>query len=204
MSESDVARSGRRLRTRWDRIRIWLAGGSLLALGIGVTAAAYLDRATLALEPLRGLFDLAFIDERGEIQQGNPEVYEVSTAENGPVGEQGSDQAHRFEVQIQNVSQAPSGPVSLTAKTLLPPPPPDSDGVSRDPFTVLLVSVWDEDGTLLADGVAAAELALEFSGWLPGEGRTLRVELVYRSNLGTPYYYGKDLRFGLAFSGAAR
>lgn len=180
-----------------------IAAGALIGVGAGVTAAAYLDRATVRFSASGGVYDIAFADGAGDTQQGNPSAYEIDGTQVDPINEIGRDPVHRTNLTLRNAGTTDSGTVSLALQTFLPPPPPDDDGIRRDPFDVLLVTAWGPDGELVADAVAAADLAMTLEAWPAGEDRTITFQFAYQANLGTPYYYGKDARIGFVVEGVS-
>lgn len=184
-------------------MRLWIAGGTLLGAGAAITVAAYLDQAAVNFTPVGGTYDIAFIDPGGEIQQGDPTPYEIDTTGLPPIGEIGSEPAQRVDLVLRNVGNLDSGSVTLTLQSLLPKPPPDGDGVVRDPFAVLLVSAWDTNGNLVADAIDPKLLAMQLESWPAGEDRKIALQFAYKRNLGTPYYFGKDVRIGVTVNGVS-
>ncbi|KXC06629.1 hypothetical protein [Microbacterium hominis] len=189
--------SGRRTR---DRLLILLAGATTLGLLVGVSAAAFTDDAYGQLAPVGGHFDLAFEAPDGSIVQGNPEVYELDTTGLGPIRPVGAEDPQRIELRVRNNGTVPAGEVTLTMRSLLPTQPADADGVVRDPFTILIVSVW-VDGALVADAVPADSLTATIPDWSVGQTRTVVIQSSYPTGLGTPFYYGRDVRLGLLVTG---
>ncbi len=188
---------------RTGKLRVLIAAGALLGAGVAATAAAYLDQATVNFAPAGATYDIAFADGDGTTQQGNPEPFELDVTDAPPINEIGSEPLHRTELTLRNAGTSESGTVTLHLTSLLPPPPPDDDGVQRDPFEVLLVSAWDTNGVLVADQVAAADLTMTLDAWPAGEDRTVVLQLAYQSDLGTPYYFGKDTRIGFHIEGVS-
>lgn len=190
-------------RKRWDRIRLWLAAGTLLGLGAAVTAAAYLDSANVSLTPVGGLYEIAYVDPDGNVQQGNPDPYEIDSMLNPPIDVIGSEGAGRLELVLRNTGNTDSGTVTVRLESRLTGQPADDDGIVRDPFDVLVVSAWNADGEQVADAVDPLDLALEIASWPAGEDRTVALQFAYPSELGTPYYFGKDVRIGFTATGEA-
>ncbi len=180
-----------------------IAAGVLVGVGAAVTAAAYLDRATVQFSASGGVYDIAFSDDDGNTQQGNPTPFEVNVSNAEPINEIGREPLHRTNLVLRNAGTTDSGTVTLTLKTLLPPPAPDDDGQRRDPFDVLLVTAWGTDGVLAADAIAANDLEMTLDAWPAGEDRTIAFQFAYPANLGTPYYFGKDTRLGFVVEGVS-
>lgn len=184
-------------------MRALIAGGALLGAGAAVTVAAYLDQAALEFTPVGGSYDIAYVDPEGNVQQGNPEPYEIDMVGAPPIAEIGAGAAESIELTLRNVGGTASGKVTLTLHSLLTGQPADDDGVVRDPFDVLLVSAWDSGGALVADAIAAASLTLELDDWQSGEDRSVTLQFAYQTDLGTPYYFGKDVRIGFTAEGVS-
>ncbi|RKQ89381.1 hypothetical protein U746_1711 [Mycolicibacterium mucogenicum 261Sha1.1M5] len=188
---------------RTGRLRLLIAAGALIGVGAAVTAAAYLDQATVRFSASGGVYDIAFADEGGGTQQGNPTPYEINVANADPINEIGSEPLHRTDLVLRNAGTTDSGSVTLTLKSLLPRPAPDDDGVRRDPFDVMLVTAWGPDGELVADAITAKDLVMTFEAWPAGEDRAIAFQFAYQANLGTPYYFGKDTKIGVVVDGVS-
>lgn len=180
-----------------------IAGGVLLGAGAAVTVAAYLDRAAVEFTPVGGSYDIAYVDADGTLHQGNPDPYEIDMTDAPAIAEVGSGLGEPIDLTLRNAGDTDTGVVTFTLQSLLTGQPADDDGVVRDPFDVLLVSAWDSDGNLIADTVEAASLKLDLDSWVSGEDRSLRLQFAYKSGLGTPYYFGKDVRIGFIAEGVS-
>ncbi len=187
---------------RFERSRALLAGGMVLGLLAGSTAAAFTDEAIVPMTAVGGLYDLAFQLEDGSINQGNPEAWEIDTTSAGPIRPAGVPDPWQIELMLANVGTTDAGTVTLTLESLLGTPAPDGDGVARDPFDVLLVSMWI-DGSQVVAAEPASSVSATVPDWASGAGRRIVIELTYPVDLDTPYYYGKDVRLGLSVSGIA-
>lgn len=192
-----------RATSRWDRVRILIAGGTLLGVGAALTAAAYLDNASVEFSPVGGTYDIAYVDPDGTVHQGAPEPYEIDLQGSPPINEVGFAAADPLLLTLRNTGSTESGIVTLTLASLLAGQPADDDGVVRDPFDVLLVSVWNPDGVLVADLVDPAALSIDLDSWAPGTDRSVTLQFGYRADLGTPYYFGKDVRIGVTAQGTS-
>lgn len=189
--------------TRWDRLRVLIAGGVMLGAGAAVTVAAYLDQAAVEFAPVGGSYDIAYVDPDGTLQQGNPEPYEIDMTDAPAIAEIGSGAGEPIDLTLRNAGDTDTGVVTFTLQSLLTGQPADDDGVLRDPFDVLLVSAWDPEGNLVADTVDAASLTLELDSWVGGEDRSVRLQFAYKADLGTPYYFGKNVRIGFIAQGVS-
>lgn len=190
-----------RSRTR-GRVRLVLAAGALCGLLVGTTAAAFSDHAEVPLSAVGGTYDLAFRAPDGSIVQGKPDVYEIDSTDAGPIRVAGSSNTWRVDLDVANAGTTAAGAVTLRLASLLATPPADGDGVVRDPFTVLLASIW-VDGEQVAASVPASEVTAAIADWPAGTVRSVTIELAYRTNLDTPFYYGKDVRVGFVVEGTA-
>ncbi|MFF8816971.1 hypothetical protein ACF07D_03080 [Leucobacter sp. NPDC015123] len=188
---------------RTGKVRVLIAAGALLGVGAAVTAAAYLDQATVKFSASGGTYDIAFADADGNTHQGNPEPYELDASDLPPINEVGSEPLHRTELVLRNAGTTDSGTLSLTLTSMLPQPPPDDDGVRRDPFDILLVTAWNTEGVRVADAIPVADLVMTLDAWPAGEDRTVALQFAYPSGLGTPYYFGKDTRIGFHVEGVS-
>ncbi|MBL3698754.1 hypothetical protein [Leucobacter luti] len=202
MTRENETKGARRARVA-RLVQVALASGAVLGVGASVTVAAYLDQAAISYSALGGTYDIAYADPDGNTQQGDVTPYELDVSQIPYIDEIGSAPSHRLDLVLRNAGTSDSGTVTLSLQSMLPAQPADGDGVVRDPFDVLVVSAWDADGNLLVDQADAATFGLALDSWAAGEDTVVSLELAYRTNLGTPYYFGKDVRVGFTAIGAA-
>ena len=156
---------------RSGRARLLLASGALVACGIALTAAAFTDSATVAVEldGSKNHFDLvvagyvgdragAWRPEAKDWRQGNPGAYELSVSAFGSgMLAPGSSMSGR--IAVRNDSPRLDGNLSLTIGDPLP------RGDERDPHTGRFVELFDQlifsvsdESRVLIDRVPAADL----------------------------------------------
>ncbi len=195
--------AGHRPRPRGGmRLLAALAGCAAVGIAVAATAAAFVDGAEAPLEPVGGTYDLAFVATDGTTQQGRPDPFLLDGGALGRVGAVGADDVAQLELSVLNAGTTDAGEVSLSATTLLPTPPADADGVVRDPFDILLVSIA-VDGAPASPFVPADELDAPLGDWPAGQVRAVTVRVAHQPDLGTPFYQGKDLSIGLVVTGEA-
>jgi hypothetical protein len=176
-----------------------LAAGILLTLGVGLTAAAYFDESTVNFS-VGGSFDIAYLDGLGTVHQGDPNVYEIDSTGLEPISQQGDDSTQVLELRVKNVGTADSGAVQIRVQSLLPTQVADADGIIRDPFNVLLMTVAVDSDTVLTE-VAATSVVIPLSNLRADEDRTISITLWYSTGLNTPFYSGKDVKLGFTMTG---
>ncbi|WP_010156341.1 hypothetical protein [Leucobacter chromiiresistens] len=186
-------------------MKLALAAGALLGLTVGVTSAAFFDHATVAVEPVGATYDLAFaVGSEDVIEQGNPEPNALDLSAMADIEELGAPDTATLQLRVKNNGTTNAGDVHLTAGSLLQNPTPDVDGVTRDPFDVLLMSVAVE-GEQATDFLPAGDVDVALADWPAGEIRSVTVKFAFEPGASDgPFYHGRDVLIGLLVTGESR
>lgn len=182
---------------RWSRRgrargSLAVTGGAcviVLAVGTGLTYAAFTDSAHADLGVVGGAYRIALVAPDGQLVDGDPEPLVLDDIVVGPDGS--------AVVEVPVVTTTPvTGPVSLTvlnARDEPLPPDPGMPGPGADPFDVMLYTV-SVDGEVLVDSAPASAIEpVVITDWTTGEPRTVQIAMQLPGALGNPYYSGRSM-----------
>lgn len=181
----------------------------ILVLEITVSFAAFTDNTQASLGAtgsVGGSYDIAFLDNSNNVQQGNPTAFGIDTTGVTKISAGPVTGSATINTKVVTTTTA-TGPVTLhlyNAYSGTRPTDPGYTGAGVDPYNVALYSIW-VDGTQVATTVTAATFntaGYNISAWATGVPKTVKVQITLPKNLSNPYYFNRSLVLGLQFDGS--